>query len=274
ALTRSLPSARLDIADIRGQLQAKRAPVVAAAGGHSLLMVGPPGTGKTMLAQRLPGLLPPLTEPEALEFAAVASVSAFGFDLRRFGERPFRAPHHTASAQSIVGGGPRALPGEASLAHHGVLFLDELPEFERRVLEALREPLESGTLSISRAALKMEYPAQFQLIAAMNPCPCGYYGDARGDCNCTPPQLAAYRARVSGPLLDRIDLRIVVPALQRHELLEQGPSREGTAELAERVGEARRRQLARAGKLNSRLTAREVEACCVLDAACTRLLCE
>src|SRR5258707_1328263 len=178
----------LDLADVRGQLQAKRALIIAAAGAHSLLMIGPPGSGKSMLAQRLPGLLPPLTHSEALEVAGVAAVSAAGFTPECLGQRPFRAPHHTASAAALVGGGARARPGEISLAHHGVLFLDELPEFERGVLEALREPLESGVVAVSRAALQTQYPAAFQLIAAMNPCPCGRLGDPAGGCPCTPAE--------------------------------------------------------------------------------------
>ncbi|MGH8258403.1 MAG: YifB family Mg chelatase-like AAA ATPase, partial [Steroidobacteraceae bacterium] len=207
-----------DLTDIRGQYQAKRALVVAAAGSHSLLLSGPPGSGKTMLAQRLPGLLPPLDETEALRSAMIASASAGGFDPRSFGSRPFRSPHHTASAHAIIGGGPQARPGEASLAHHGVLFLDELPEFDRRVLEGLREPLESGVVAISRTRMQAQYPAAFQLVAAMNPCPCGYLGDSVTECRCTPAQIERYRARVSGPLLDRIDLHVEVPRVPASEL--------------------------------------------------------
>jgi magnesium chelatase family protein len=256
-----------DLRDIRGQLQAKRALAVAAAGNHSLLMIGPPGSGKSMLAQRLPDLLPPLTDAEALEVAAIASASNTGFEQRHFARRPFRSPHHTASVHALVGGGSRARPGEISLAHRGVLFLDELPEFERSALEALREPLETGVVAVSRVAMRAEYPAEFQLIAAMNPCPCGYRGDPEGRCDCTPGRIAQYRARVSGPLLDRIDLRIEVLALSPHELTTDVPSGDSTAQVAAKVRMARDRQLARAGKLNTRLSIQELNLFCRLDTA-------
>ncbi|HTY50051.1 MAG TPA: YifB family Mg chelatase-like AAA ATPase [Steroidobacteraceae bacterium] len=212
-------SGELDLREVRGQYLAKRALLVAAAGGHSVLFCGPPGSGKTMLAQRLPGLLPPLSAAEAMEVACIASVSAAGFDPRSFGERPFRAPHHTASAYALIGGGPHARPGEISLAHRGVLFLDELPEFDRRVLEALREPLESRVVSVSRARVQAQYPAAFQLVAAMNPCPCGRHGDPEGGCTCTPAQVEQYRGRISGPLLDRIDLYVEVERVPVAELM-------------------------------------------------------
>ncbi len=265
-------SEHFDLRDVRGQLAAKRALIIAAAGGHSLLMLGPPGSGKSMLARRLPGLLPPMTESEALDVAMIASASAGGFDQCQFGRRPFRAPHHTTTTLAIVGGGSHARPGEVSLAHCGVLFLDELPEFDCRALEALREPLETGAIAVSRLAMRAEYPAEFQLIAAMNPCPCGYCGDPGGTCECTPARIARYRARVSGPLLDRIDLRIEVPAVQPRELSGDAPPGETSDQAAARVQLARDRQFTRAMKLNARLSIQELGMFCRLDAASEQLL--
>jgi magnesium chelatase family protein len=267
------PAPMPDLADVRGQAHAKRALAIAAAGGHSLLFVGPPGTGKSMLAQRLPGLLPPLTEAEALEVAALASLAG-RFDARRFRERPCRAPHHTASAAAIVGGGSHPRPGEISLAHHGVLFLDELPEWDRRVLEVLREPLETGVVNIARAARQASFPAQFQLVAAMNPCPCGHRGDPRGRCRCTPDQVARYRGRLSGPLLDRIDLVVEVPVPPPGALaLGAGaPGREESAEVRASVAMARDHARARQGTLNARLGAADVARHCTPEAAANALL--
>ena len=262
-----------DLSDVRGQHQAKRALEVAAVGAHSLLFVGPPGTGKSMLASRLPGILPPMTEDEALETAAVASISDAGFSAENWRKRPYRNPHHTASAVALVGGGSYPRPGEISLAHHGVLFLDELPEFDRRVLEVLREPLESGAIVVSRAARQAEFPAAFQLIAAMNPCPCGYLGDASGRCHCSADQVQRYRARISGPLLDRIDLHVEAPRVAREALRpDTPPDGETSAVVALRVDTARERQLARSNKPNARLTTREINKHCKPDAAGQQLL--
>jgi len=260
-----------DFTDVKGQAHAKRALEVAAAGGHSVLMSGPPGTGKSMLAARMPGILPKMTEAEALESAAVQSLGSGGFKLESWHRRPFRAPHHTASAIALVGGGSQAKPGEISLAHHGILFLDELPEFDRKVLEVLREPLESGRIHISRAAAQAEYPARFQLIAAMNPCPCGYLGAPNGKCRCTPDQVARYRAKISGPLLDRIDLQIQVPGLNQNELT-SAPDGEYSSAIHARVQAAFERQIQRQGKPNSRLGTKEIDKYCAADAAGDTLL--
>ncbi|MCA7085137.1 YifB family Mg chelatase-like AAA ATPase [Cupriavidus sp. DB3] len=260
-----------DMRDVRGQGQARRAMEVAAAGQHSALLIGPPGTGKSMLAQRFPGLLPPMTLQEALESAAVLSLTGAGFQSERWGRRPFRAPHHTASAAAMVGGGGDPRPGEISLAHHGVLFLDELPEFDRRVLEVLREPLESGHITISRAGRQADFPARFQFVAAMNPCPCGYQGHPARACRCTPDQVLRYQARLSGPLLDRIDLQIEVPAQSQQETLD-GPPGEDSAAIRVRVLAARARQLERQGKPNGELAGEEIDRHCPLDEQAQGLL--
>ncbi|MFF7106151.1 YifB family Mg chelatase-like AAA ATPase [Pseudomonas sichuanensis] len=253
-----------DLSEVQGQTAAKRALLVAAAGGHNLLFTGPPGTGKTLLASRLPGLLPPLDEREALEVAAIRSVSGHA-PLDSWPQRPFRHPHHSASGPALVGGGSRPQPGEITLAHHGVLFLDELPEFERRVLEVLREPLESGEIVIARARDRVRFPARFQLVAAMNPCPCGYFGDPTGRCRCSPEQIQRYRNKLSGPLLDRIDLHLTVA--RENTVLGNQPSGETSASVAAVVAEARALQQRRQGCANAFLDLNGLRRHCLLTSA-------
>jgi magnesium chelatase family protein len=260
-----------DLADVKGQVQAKRALEIAAAGAHSLIMVGPPGAGKTMLATRLPGILAAMTQQEALQSAAIQSLGSGGFDVRNWRRRPFRSPHHTASGVALVGGGGNPRPGEISLAMHGVLFLDELPEFHRSVLEVLRQPLESGRVTVSRAARQAEFPAEFQLVAAMNPCPCGYLGHYSGKCRCTPDQVARYRGRISGPLLDRIDIQVEVPAVPEKDLVRVANG-ESSDVVRARVEDAHGCQRERQGKPNAKLSTREIDRICVPDAAGAMLL--
>ena len=260
-----------NLADVKGQTHAKRALEIAAAGGHSLLMIGPPGTGKSMLAARFAGILPPMSDAEALESAALQSLGSGGFRVEQFRRRPFRAPHHSASSVALVGGGSDPRPGEISLAHHGVLFLDELPEVERKVLEMLREPLESGRVAISRAARQAEFPARFQLIAAMNPCMCGYLGHYSGRCHCTPDQVLRYRSKISGPLLDRIDIHIEVPAVLAEDL-SRVSSGDASSVIRERVEQARAKMITRQGKENARLTTREIDSYCAPDGKGAALL--
>ena len=260
-----------DMADVKGQLEARRALEIAAAGGHSILMSGPPGAGKTMLAERLPGILPPMTDAEALESAAIQSLGSQGFDVSKWKQRPYRAPHHTSSAIALVGGGSQPRPGEISMAMHGVLFLDELPEFARSVLEVLREPLESGRIVVSRAARQAEFPARFQLVAAMNPCPCGYLGHYNDRCRCTPDQISRYRARISGPLLDRIDIQVEVPAVAESDITGKQWG-ESSEQIRERTTRARARQLSRQGKTNGMLGVQETEQFCLPDAAGEKLV--
>jgi magnesium chelatase family protein len=267
-----IKSHNLDISDVRGQHRAKRALEIAAAGRHNLLMIGPPGTGKTMLASRLSGILPPMTEQQALENAAIHSISANGFDINNWRTRPFRAPHHTASGVALVGGGSNPRPGEISLAHNGILFLDELTEFDRKVLDVLREPLETGHITISRAARQADFPANFQFIAAMNPCPQGYSCDGKELCQCTPEQQRKYRSKISAPLLDRIDIHIEVPRIAREALKESSSQAESSADVQARVINAHSKQLKRSGKTNAELSSKEVEQHCPLNNADSQLL--
>ena len=277
-VARPLPApatpAGADLRDVKGQAAAKRALEIAAAGGHSLLLVGPPGTGKSMLAQRLPGLLPPLDEAEALASAALRGLNQTTADTLPLGQRPVRAPHHTASAVALVGGGSPPRPGEISLAHGGVLFLDETPEFPRAALEALREPLETGRITISRAARQAQFPARFQLIAAMNPCPCGWLGAPAAlgrACRCTPEAISRYQGRLSGPLLDRIDLQVEVLATPARELMAL-PAGEASATVAARVAAARQRQQQRQGQPNALLEAGRIDTHCALDEPVARFV--
>lgn len=260
-----------DLSEVRGQAAARRALEIAAAGGHGLLLIGPPGSGKSMLAQRLPGLLPPMTDDEALESAAVLSLAGGAGASTAWGRRPFRAPHHSASGAALVGGGSAPRPGEISLAHCGVLFLDELAEFQRGVLDTLREPLETGRVSISRAGRQAEFPAAFQLVAATNPCPCGWHGHASGRCRCAPADVARYRGRLSGPLLDRIDMHVEVPSVPRGDLLAQ-PRGEASATVRARVVAARAVAIARQGAPNAALAGAALEVHCAIDDAGRALL--
>jgi magnesium chelatase family protein len=267
-----LDGAEPDLSEVKGQAFAKRALEVAAAGGHNILFIGPPGTGKSMLARRLPGILPPMTEAEALETASISSMLGRPIDLDRWRTRPFRSPHHTASAPALVGGGAGPQPGEISRAHNGVLFLDELPEFNRNVLEVLREPLEAGFITIARAGNHADFPANFQLVAAMNPCPCGYLGDVHGDCACSAQRVEAYRGKISGPLLDRIDLHVEVSRPSKESLRARGPSGDSSQTVAQRVATAHARQFRRQGTSNARFGADAIEKYCCLDDACLTLL--
>ena len=259
---------QLDLADVKGQHQARRALEIAAAGGHSLLFCGSPGTGKTLMASRLPTILPPLNDHEALEVASIYSIANSDYD---YGTRPFRQVHHTTSAVALVGGGSSPKPGEITLANRGVLFLDEIPEFDRKVLEVLRQPIENKEIVISRANSQVRFPANFQLVAAMNPCPCGYYGDKSGRCQCRPEQIKRYQEELSGPLLDRIDLHITVPALPASDL-QSAQKGESSAVVRERVIQAYQRQQARQGKANNELSPSELDQFAPLGDAESRIL--
>ncbi len=266
------PTDGVDLIEVKGQQHAKRALEIAAAGGHNLLFVGPPGTGKSMLARRLPGLLPRMNEAEALETAAIQSILGASLTTSQWRCRPFRAPHHTASAPALVGGGALPRPGEISRAHNGVLFLDELPEFGRHVLEVLREPMETGVITISRAARQADFPARFQLVAAMNPCPCGYLGDPQADCRCSGERVSSYRGKVSGPLLDRIDLHVTVARPSTSVLRGREANAESSATVAARVERAWRKQWQRAGSSNARLEGERLQTICEADDRCWTLL--
>ena len=268
----------VDFKDVRGQQTAKRALEVACAGGHNILMIGPPGSGKTMLAKRMPTILPPLTFEEALETTKIHSVAGvLDAHAGLVGMRPFRAPHHTISDAGLIGGGMIPRPGEVSLAHNGLLFLDEFPEFPRNVLEVMRQPLEDGTVCIARAAMSLTFPARFMLAAAMNPCPCGFHNDRTRECRCTPPMIQRYMSKISGPLLDRIDIHIDVPAVNYKEM--RSPNEpESSAKILERVITARKTQLARFSSAqekiycNAQMLPRHMRAVCELSADCERLL--